>query len=112
MREACSLAKRREKSDTAEFSFILEGVVACLVLARRPMEDVYRMLRLRPNGPDSSGWRAFLAELFDKVSYSGRDDSHECAHSAYLYPQGSVSPFSVRALSSGSTEWISILAAS
>ena len=59
---ACSFWNRREKSETAVFSFWRDGVVPCLVLARRP-PDVYRMLRLRPNGPDSSTCRAFLAEL-------------------------------------------------
>lgn len=67
----CSLVKRRVKSDTAVFSFTRLGVVPCLVLARREV-DVYRMLRLRPNGPDSSGCRVFFAELI-QVSCKGND---------------------------------------
>lgn len=39
MRSACSLAKSREKSATAAFSFWRTGVVPCLVLARLPVTD-------------------------------------------------------------------------
>jgi len=63
-RAACSFANRREKSWTALFSFWREGVVPARVEARRPlMEEVYLIERLRPKGPDSSGWRGFLDEL-------------------------------------------------
>lgn len=69
---ACSFANRREKSDTAVFSFVLEGVVPWRVEERRaplpPMLEVYRIERLRPKGPVSSGCLGFLEVLGDLVS--------------------------------------------
>jgi hypothetical protein len=58
---ACSLAKSRPNSATAVFSFCRTGVVP--VRARGVRDPVVRRLRLRPNGPLSSGWRALRAEL-------------------------------------------------
>lgn len=80
---ACSLVKRRVKSDTAVFSFTRLGVVPCLVLARRE-EDVYLMLRLRPNGPDSSGCRVFFAELARVSSEHDKGCEIRDTYSAYL----------------------------
>lgn len=58
---ACSFAKSRPNSATAEFSFWRTGVVP--VRVRDVREPLSLKFRLRPNGPDSSGCRGFLEEL-------------------------------------------------